>query len=347
MRYVINGRFFVRRVTGVERYARELLAELDRLAAPGEILLAVPPGAKDVPEYRNIRVERVGRLKGQLWEQLELPVFLRRMGAPAVNLCNTSPLIVPGVVCIHDMKIRAVPHSYSVLFRWWYRVLFANAVRRSKGLMTVSAFSRSEMRRYYGVPEEKVAVIPNGWQHYQRVPFDETALRRFGLEKQTYCFALGSMEPSKNLDWIIRAARRHPQWVFAVAGGVQPGVFAEGAGTELPGNLRLLGYVSDSEAKTLMRDCRAFLFPSLYEGFGIPPMEALCAGARRVMVADTPVMHEIYDDSVTYVDPRGECPDPASLPEKDGTAVLERFAWRTSAEKLLAYLRQIAGEGCP
>lgn len=344
MKYVINGRFLSRKVTGVERYARELLREMDQLVQPGVFTLAVPPGVEDVLDYRNIHVVRTGRLTGHLWEQMALPVYLRRNGATAVNLCNTAPLFSPGVVCIHDMKIRAVPQSYSPLFRLWYRLLFANAVRRSQGLMTVSAFSRREMHRYYGVLEDRVAVIPNGWQHYERVPYDETTLTRFGLEKQAYCFALSSPEPSKNLDWIIRAAGKHPQWVFAVAGSVQPGVFAADNRQALPDNIRLLGYVADSEAKTLMRDCRAFLFPSLYEGFGIPPMEALCAGATRVLVADTAVMHEIYGDSVTYVDPLGECPDLAILQEKDGTAALARYAWRASAEKLLVYLTTLAGE---
>ncbi len=304
-RIIINGRFLVHRITGVERYAREITAELDNLAAPGEMELAVPPEvrAEEIPAYRNIRAVRVGRLHNRPWEHVSFPAYVRRQKAVSLNLCNTAPLPDPGVVCIHDMKTKARPQDFSRGFLAWYRLLFRNETRRARMLITVSEFSKREICRYYGVAPERILVAPNSWQHFARIGFDEGALEKYGLERGKYAFSMSSMEPNKNFRWIAAAARKDPAHTYAVAGAINREVFAGGPGFACPENMKLLGYVSDAEARTLMRDCRAFLFPTFYEGFGIPPLEALSAGCPRVVVSDTEVMHEVFGNGVSYVDP--------------------------------------------
>lgn len=309
---IINGRFLVHRITGVERYAREIIGELDRIANPREFELAVPPGVKEIPKYENISMIPVGGLRNRLWEHLSFPRYVRERGAVSLNLCNTAPLPDPGIVCIHDMKIQARSGDFSRGFLAWYRLLFRNETKRAKLILTVSEFSKKEICKYYRVDPDRILVIPNGWQHFDRVPYDEEALAKYGLVKGEYCFSLSSMEPNKNFWWIAEAARNHPEGTFAVAGSVNETVFAGGLGFERPENMKLLGYISDGEAKTLMRDCRAFLFPTFYEGFGIPPLEALAAGCRQVIVSDTEVMHEVFGDAVGYIDPTGPSVPPGS-----------------------------------
>ena len=131
---------------------------------------------------------------------------------------------------------------------------------------------------------------------------------------------------------------------FAVAGSINRKVFSEGLGFELPPNMKLLGFVSDEEAKTLMRDCRAFLFPTFYEGFGIPPLEAISAGAKQVVVSDTQVMHEIFGDGVIYVDPSNYNIELSDFPEISETRIselLKKYSWKKSAETLLKLLQNI------
>ena len=105
--------------------------------------------------------------------------------------------------------------------------------------------------------------------------------------------------------------------------------------------MKLLGYVSDKEAKTLMRDCKAFLFPSIYEGFGIPPLEAMSAGCKRIIVSDTEVMHEIFGDSVEYIDidPINSSLDPGHI--SDVKKVLMQYSWESSAIKLQSVTKGI------
>ena len=100
--------------------------------------------------------------------------------------------------------------------------------------------------------------------------------------------------------------------------------------------MKLLGYVSDKEDKTLMRDCKAFLFPSFYEGFGIPPLEAISAGTKQVIVSDTEVMHEIFGDNVVYINPNNY---EVSLGEEmtseiDREKILKRYSWAASAMEM-------------
>lgn len=319
---IINGRFLTQRITGVQRYAREICRELDMLLKPNEVVMAVPPETIDIPEYENIRVVKVGKFHNRLWEQISFPLYVMRHGAVSLNLCNVSPLLSPGIVCIHDMKIKATPQFFSTKFLLWYKLLFFNATKRAKKIITVSNFSKSEIIKYYGVDEHRIIVAPNGWQHFARIEYDENALSKFGLEKDMYYFAMSSLEPNKNFKWIAEQAVKNRSELYVVAGSINEKVFSEGLGFECPENMKLIGYISDGEAKTLMRDCKAFLFPSFYEGFGIPPLEAMSSGAKRIVVSDIPVMHELFADSVDFID---------GSSKKTSVDILNDYSWNKSA----------------
>ena len=339
---IINGRFLLHRVTGVERYAREIVNALDKMVSPGQFEMAVPQEAEEIPVYRNIPVRRIGKLHNRLWEHVSLPAYAAKRGGIVLNLCNVAPLVNPGIVTVHDVKPIVHPEYYSRLFVLWYRILFGNEFRRAEMIVTVSRFSAVEMIRHCHVRPDRIHVIPDGWQHYERVEYDPNALIRYGLEKGNYYFSLGSKDPCKNLKWIMESARLNPEMIFAVSGNVNRSVFSDamqGDGADgKPDNVRLLGYVTDEEAKTLMRDCKAFLFPSFYEGFGIPPLEALSAGCPCIVVSDIPVMHEIFGENAVYIDP--EIPGGFSCHKVDGRKALAKYSWEKSARQLLRVLQR-------
>ncbi|MCD7836633.1 MAG: glycosyltransferase family 4 protein [Lachnospiraceae bacterium] len=339
---IVNGRFLLRRVTGVERYAREIIMELDKLIEPDEIEIAVPPEVKDIPNYINIKVVQVGRLHNILWEQISLPLYVARKKAISLNLCNASPLISPGIVVIHDMKIKAAPQYFKKKFIAWYKLLFNNVAKRAEKIITVSEFSKREIEKYYLLEPEQIVVIPNAWQHYERVGFDENALIKYGVKKDKFYFSMSSLEPNKNFRWIAEIAKRNPEYIFAVSGAINKMVFADELGFESPKNMKFLGYVSDEEAKTLMRDCKAFLFPTFYEGFGLPPLEAMSAGAKQIVVSDTEVMHEIFGDSVIYIDPDEYDVKLSSLSMKNLNlnAILEKYSWEKSSKLMRELIRR-------
>ena len=338
---LINGKFLSQRITGVQRYAIEIVNALDNMIFPGQLEIAVPPNAQNVPRYRNIRIKRVGHFKGILWEQISFAVYALRHKKAPLNLCNVSPLLCPGFVCIHDVKIRACPQYFSKSFIFWYRLLFLNAMRRAYQVVTDSEFSKDEIKKYYGGFVDRICVIFCSWEHYERVGYDGGVLKKYQLSSDGFYFALGSMDPNKNLKWLANAAKKNQDSIFALAGSVNKTVFAEAGDFTCPPNVRFLGYVSDEEAKTLMRECRAFLFPSFYEGFGIPPLEALSAGAKRVVVSDIPVMHEIFSDAVSYIDPYGDNVDLTQIneiSEEKRNEILDRYRWEESAREWLRIL---------
>ena len=331
---IINGRFLTQRITGVQRYAREICAELDKLVKPDEIIMAVPPETTNIPEYKNIKVVKVGMFHNRLWEHISFPLYVLGQKAISLNLCNVAPLLSPGIVCIHDMKIKATPQFFSTKFLLWYRLLFFNATKRAKKIITVSNFSKSEIIKYYGVDEDKIVVAPNGWQHFARVNYDENALSKYGLVKDSYYFAMSSLEPNKNFKWIAEQAVKNSNELYVVAGSINDKVFSEGLGFKCPDNMKLIGYVSDEEAKTLMRDCNAFLFPSIYEGFGIPPLEAMSAGAKRIIVSDIPVMYEIFESVFEY-NANTNVHDIVISSNKIALRILIKYSWNKSAKLII------------
>lgn len=346
-RLCINGRFLTRSVTGVDRYAREIVRKLDALLQPGRVVIAVPERAEiiDPPICNSIDLIRCGSRLGHLWEQFDLARYLKESGALGVNLCNTAPVSNPGIVCIHDVAVDANPDNYSLGFRLWYRFLNKCITRRAEQVLTVSEFSKEEIKRYYPASCGRISVIPNAWQHMERIESDESIFAKSGLEPGSYYFAMSSLSPNKNLKWLVETAKLNPNETIAIAGGVNAKVFGEYAIPEAD-NAVYLGYVSDGEAKALMEGCKGFLFPTFYEGFGLPPMEALFCGAP-IAISNTEVMHEVYGGAARYIDPHEPCDDLGRLfaGSADGPEfVLNRFSWEKSAEKLYCMLeKRVAG----
>ena len=342
--YIVNGRFLSRKITGVERYAIEILNELDKLIKPGELQLAVPIDA-NLPIYKNIKIVKVGHLKNILWEHISFPIYALKNKLVPLNFCNVAPLIYPGVVFVHDVKVKAKPEFFDWKFRLWYKILFANIAKRASKIVTVSEFSKKEICKYMKVNPAKVDVIPSAWSHFERIEEDENALNKYGLKAGNYYFSMSSLEPNKNFKWIAEVAKKYPNYLFAVAGSINNKVFSDGLGFECPENMKLLGYVSDGEAKCLMHNCKAFMFPTIYEGFGLPPLEAIGSGCKSAVISDTEVMYEIYGECGTYVNPMKyefDEKDLKVIEELQKDKLLNKFTWGGSA-MLLQTLLQLRG----
>ena len=330
---IINGKFLGQRLTGVQRYAKELVLELDRLCGDLDVELAVPKNAENRLDLKNIKTVVCGKNASTLWELTAFSRYVKRKKGISLNLCNSAPLSGKKIVCIHDMKVFAHPEYFTKKFRVWYRFLFRNVTKKAKAVLTVSEFSKGEILKYFPKTKAEICVAENGWQHFARVKESRGALEKYGLLPQNFYFALSSLEPNKNLKWIVETARRNPEETFAVAGGFNGKIFAESK-IDFPKNIKLLGYVSDEDSKTLMHACKAFLFVTFYEGFGIPPLEALSAGAPCVIVSDTEVMHEVLGENAVYVSPEKYGYDLHAIAVPVGNACLEKYSWEKSAEKV-------------
>ena len=306
----INGRFLCQPVTGTQRYAREVVLALDDLLATGEIdrdryaiVILSPAGAGDIPDLKHITVRFVGPLRGQAWEQLVLP-FISRKGW-LLSFCNAGPLFKRRhMVTIHDASVFAYPKAYSFGFRSWYQFALPVLGFMAARILTDSHFSESELIKYCGLSPDKIAVVPLGVDHMNRLQSDCNVFAKHRLGAKPYILAVSSMSPHKNFKRLTQALGffRDENVDIVVAGGTNSRVFSNPGFFSNQANVHFLGYVSDSELRALYERAYCFAYPSLYEGFGLPPLEAMACGCP-VIVSDAASLKEVCGAAALYCDP--------------------------------------------
>lgn len=350
--YIINGLFLTQQITGIQRYAREICIRLDELVQGKDLSVLVPEDAVIIGcEYKNIKVIYYGKHKGIAWEQLDLSRYVRKHGLVCINFCNSLPIgVSSGITVIHDLMFKICPSYFTTVrnkaSRIWHTFLADYAVRHEKWIITPSRFSKKEIEKTYLNAAGKVIVISNGWQHVEKFKENENWQTVYPyLKAGEYFFSLATRARNKNGKWLYQAASRNPGYVFAIAGRNY-----DDSIDEIPDNLYLLGYIPDEDVCSLIKNCKAFIFPSLYEGFGIPPLEALALGAE-VVVSDSSSLPELFGQSVHYVNPYDANVDLENLLKeevKGAAQVLQRFSWDISAHKFYQLLynnkSQIDGE---
>lgn len=345
MRYAFNGRFLTKKMTGQERFAYELISYLDNICEKGEFCVVTSELAQDFPKWKNIEIVKTGKLRREAWEQFCLGPWLRKHKMKCVNLTTTFPLLHADIVCLHDVSVfeigRMFMHSaYGFFGTIWKWLLCYIAKWSADRILTVSEYSKGKLNELLGVPMDKISVVYNAWQHFERIKADESIMQKTGFPDKGFFFSLSSLSPQKNFVWIKEVAKRNPSLLFVVTGKAE-GFTQFGADDLKLDNLRFTGYLSDGEVKSLMAHCRAFIHPAIYEGFGIPPLEAMSCGAK-VIVSTATCLPEIYGKAAHYIDPYDYDVD-FELLLKESVApretVLKRFDWQHEAEKLLKILR--------
>jgi glycosyltransferase involved in cell wall biosynthesis len=269
MNICVNTRILSSHLTGVQRYLLELLGRLaDRVEG-------VSP------------IEPMAGIRGHAWEQLALPHRLH--GRVLFSPSNTGPIAVrQQVVAIHDLATLDHPEWLSFRFAAWYRFLTPRLASRVAHVITISEFSKQRLLTHVRMPADRITVIPNGVDARFR-PMDDAELaeplRLLALPSRRYVLCVGSLEPRKNLARLLQAWSRIlpelPEDVWLVLTGKRGNerVFARTAGLDdLPPRVHLTGYVADDILPALYAGARVFAFPSLYEGFGLPPLEAMASG---------------------------------------------------------------------
>ncbi len=365
----INGRYLVRRTTGVERVARGIVDAIDaRVGANGLLKydglvfrprILVPKGQPLSPP-RRIPVDSGARLSGNAWEQVELPWSAR--GGLLLNLCNTAPLLARGqCTYVHDAGVYAIPESYGWRFRAWYRLLHLAYGVRGDTLLTNSMFSVRELCHHAGFPLERLHVASPGCCHvhaFAEAPLPEAVAQL--AAGRGYYLIVGSRAHHKNIGVAIEAHRRHlhahPQApALVVVGGERSDIFGRdaGAGIAADADIVRLGYVEDSTLAEMLRRARALIFPSRYEGFGLPLAEAMALGCP-VVASDLPTVHEIGVDAC-WTFPPGDVDalaaqlvlldaDPNRVARKVliGRRRAARLGWDACADAVLNTLAQVA-----
>jgi glycosyltransferase involved in cell wall biosynthesis len=290
MQIFVNGRFRSHKTTGLQRYAHEISSRLPilRLCQPGSPLRG---------------------WQGHLWEQTVLP-FQSRSGL-LWSPCATGPVSVTRqIVTFHDLFPLECPQWYRTNFVLWYRLMLNRLAATSTHLIAVSHYTKKKMCQFLRVPEDKVTVIHHGIDpaFFSVTPADvDNAAATLQLPSRRYLLFVGSLEPRKNLGrllaaWAKISSELPPDLWLVVAGAGDRKVYENAALGQLPQRVHLTGYVSDAQLRGLYAGAMAFVYPSLAEGFGFPPLEAMAAGIP-VLTSNLSALPEICGSDALYADP--------------------------------------------
>jgi glycosyltransferase involved in cell wall biosynthesis len=306
-----NGRFLTQPVTGVQRFALEVLNSLDNYLTEyasffqGYHFICLVPSEsqeKSFPHWKNILIKRSGRLNGNLWEQIELPIIARR--GLLISLCNIGSVFhFQQIVTFHDASVFAVPWAYKIAFILKYRFVMWILARTARQVFTVSQFSKTELAKYLGTSIERISIIPEGCEHILQASPDRSIITKHNLSQKPFILTIGSLSPHKNINNVIEAIKNYhtDEINLVIVGGEFGKVFKQVEAQETKQIIRL-GYVTDSELRALYENALCLIFPSLYEGFGLPPLEAMSCGCP-VLSSNMGSFPEIYRDAALYFDP--------------------------------------------
>jgi len=338
---VCNIRSLSSVLTGVQRYTSELLIRFDSNCI-------------------NVKPDRSAHgVYGHLWEQFVLPFRLNSqlLWSPS----NTGPLSVEKqVVSIMDVSPLDHPEWSSRKFSAWYQFLLPRLINRTRAVLTISEFSKQRILHYCPHAESKVHVtLLAADSRFQPVAQDgiAKAVRQLGIPSPYYLVALGSLEPRKNLQTLLQAWQqiqsRLPEDVWLVLAGAKGKslVFGNQSFNDLPPRVHLTGHVSDALLPALYSGAMASVYLSHYEGFGLPPLEAMSCGTP-VLTSNTTSLPEVVGDAALTVDPLDveavgvnltRIVDDSALRDtlhQRGLARARLFSWDKTAQQTWAVLKQ-------
>ena len=345
----INGESWCHPLTGIERLAIEVTQYLDELVQPGQMELVVPANARNLPELKNIRLVVLPQEAHFFpkWTQIAFQKYVISHRRISFDYTNTCPYFVPGIEFIHDLYQKLYPADFTSrrdrLIHFYSCTMCRTIAKRARVIFTVSEYTKKTIVDTYHVPAEKIHVVYSGVSGYDEIKEDTSVFDRLPqLREKPFYFTIGSLSTRKNLKWIADHAALFPDETFAVSGKPLPSVVAPELEKmkSLP-NIVMTGYLSDGEVKAMHRASKAFIMPSYFEGFGLPPLEALSCGAP-VIISDRTSLPEIYGKAAHYINP--DQPDvnlDALLAEsvEGPEKLLQKYTLKNTAQRIFDVLK--------
>jgi glycosyltransferase involved in cell wall biosynthesis len=348
MMIYVNARFLTQEMTGVQRFAEEISLSLRSIR--DDVVFVSPPGILREDVAKKLGVEIIGHRAGHAWEQVDLPRYLKKKGSPLlINLCSTAPIFYTNkVVTHHDVIYKRYPQSYSKSFRVFYNTLVPLMLKSSKKLITVSEFSKKEISEAFNYNANNIVVVSNAVNSSFTPSIDHGS-------KERYLLLVSSKNYHKNFHGAIAAFSQlagYGNLSLKIIGAAN-GSFSEmNLTNEHVDNIEFMGRVDDAALIKLYQGALGFVFPSYYEGFGIPPLEAQACGCP-VISSNKASMPEVLLDSALYFDPYNiddialhmkELIDDENLRSElreKGYLNVKRFSWYSSASKVNEIINEL------
>jgi len=359
---------------GIGRITRELIRALAEIDHENEYLLIHVKGTEIgegfPPNFSTLTLPFDERMATLLWQRLKLPLPIDFLTG-SLDLFHSPDFVLPplrrgkALVTIHDLTFLIHPECADPRLVSYLTRRVPRAIERASVVLADSECTKKDLVRLLGAPKGKIEVVYGGVSAAFAPVTDEGVLRRaqeeYGLDRP-FILSVGRLEPRKNLGrlieayWLLRqeADIRHRLLLVGDKGWLYDGLFAQVGKLKLENNVIFLGFVPDDDLPALLSLADVFAYPSLYEGFGLPPLEAMACGTP-VVASNTSCLPEVLGEAALFIDPTDVRPLAETLHRvltdeelrqdmsKRGLARATQFSWSTSAQKLLAVYEEAAG----
>ena len=375
LRVGITTSIIQRGKTGVAQYVFALVKSLLEHADEHDFVLFVLE--EDVPLFA-FAAERMqivpvpekwrSAVKNILWHQLFLPGLAKRLKLDVLHVPSYRRMLwrkpCALISTIHDLAPFHISGKYDPLRMFYGRVVVKRLARRQDGIVAISTNTARDIRSFFGIPLEQQNVILNGLDHSRFCPGDsakarETASDAWGLDKPFFLYVSRLEHPAKNHVRLIEAFNAFKRetgspWILALGGSDWHGaevIRAAAAASPFAADIRFLGFVADDALPDLYRAAGAFVYPSLFEGFGLPPVEAMAVGCP-VISSTRGALREVVARAAVQIDPenvdeltealRSVSTDEAKreLLVEAGYTNAQRFSWKSNAEAVMTVYKR-------
>lgn len=367
MRFSVDAHAIGRHLTGNEVYIRNLIENFARLDRESEFLAYICAQGAETQIPRRFRTRRISALP-HVRLTVDLPRKLRQDKPDLIHVQYTAPLAcpVPVVVTVHDVSFVEHPEFFARGRAFQLRLTVRRTARAAACVLTPSQFSKRAILNAFGLPEERVVVVPNAvsgdFRPRPAAPAAAEIRRRYGISAP-FLLTVGDLQPRKNHEGLIRAfaelIRHHPHLPHHLVIVGQDTWYGDrvrraAARSGLAGRIHFPGFIPDEDLHRFYAACEIFVFPSLYEGFGLPVLEAMASG-RAVACSNTTALPEVADAAAILFDPRspGEMmramrdlvtdPELRAHRERLGLKRAGSFSWTAAAEATLSVYYAVAG----
>lgn len=324
---IIDGRIITPELTGIGRYTYEIIKNCSELGIDFIVLV----NKKDILEkmFENIKDIQMVEMKSKflsITEQFELPLILNRYADKNVIFHSpsfaSSPFIkIPMIMTIHDLNHIRFPQFYSRVHKYYYEYIVKKSAIKSKKILTVSKFSKEEIVSWLKCNDEKIDVTYNGVDNKYNVINDKEYLNNIKLKYKlpnNFILYIGNQKLHKNIETLIKAIKNvSPDYYLVINGKENERLMKVAKSFGVSDRILFIGFVDEDDLPSIYNLATVFVYPSMYEGFGLPILEAMACGCP-VLAANTSSLIEVCNnDDILF-----ECMDYKNLSDKINELIL-------------------------
>lgn len=344
---VVNARFLTQKITGVQRYALEICKRLPAKIGNHKIVFVLPKTTLINKLDKDVDIRLIGKFQGQIWEQVSLPAFLKKNKNPLlINFVGIAPIFYKNkIMFLYDLAFKHHPKWFSYSFQKLYNLLIPISIRNTRKIITDSNYVKQDIVNTFDIAQNKIEVI-------YAAPSKKFINKN--LHKEKIILTVSSIDPRKNLTRVIKAFNELDSEYKLVVVGQKNKTFSKVGfdNSDIGDNVIFTGYLTDEELIDLYNRAELFIYASLFEGFGIPPLEAQACGCACI-ISNSTSLPEVYKNSVEYFDPNSIDSIKVNLKEvlnnkkkirelqkKSGINSM-RYKWEVSVDRMILLIEEI------